>query len=108
MAYKTSSVVDFWWSKLPTPLQNKYLLTLVLFCGWLLFFDKNNVIAQWKLQNKVDELTIRRHFYKEQMVVVQKQIDELLGDSQKLEKYAREQYRMKRDNEDLFVIEETQ
>ena len=106
MANKATATFNYWWAKLPAPLQNKYLLTLVFFCGWLLFFDKNNVIAQWKLQTKVDELKTRRHFYTTQMVVVQTQIEELLANPQKLEKYAREQYRMKRDNEDIFVIEE--
>jgi cell division protein FtsB len=104
MGYKTSSAFDFWWEKLPTPLQNKYLLTLVLFCSWLLFFDKNDVISQWKLQAKVDELQERRVYYQEQMKEVQQQTKEILGDNSKLEEFAREHYRMKRDNEDVFVI----
>lgn len=104
--YKTSSVVDFWWEKLPEPLQNKYLLTLVLFCTWLLFFDKNDVISQWKLQAKVDELKDRRVFYHQQMTAVQKETKELLGDNTKLEQFAREHYRFKRNNEEVFIIVE--
>ena len=103
---KTSSVFDFWWEKLPEPLQNKYLLTLVLFCGWLMFFDKNDIISQWQLQAKVDELIERRVFYREQTEAVKKETDELLGNTQKLEQFAREHYRMKRDNEEVFVIVE--
>ncbi len=104
MGYKTSSAFDFWWDKLPAPLQNKYLLTLLLFCSWLLFFDKNDVISQWKLQAKVDELKERRVYYQQQMIEVQEETKNILGNNSKLEEFAREHYRMKRDNEDIFVI----
>ena len=106
MGFKTSSAFDFWWEKLPAPLQNKYLLSLVLFCSWLLFFDKNDVISQWKLQGKIEELEGRRVFYKQQMIDVQKETKEILGDNSKLEEFAREHYHMKRDNEDVFVLVE--
>ncbi len=106
MAFRTSSAIDFWWAKLPEPLQNKFLLTLVLFCAWLMFFDKNDIFSQWKLQADVDELKERRVFYQQQMIDVKKETKEILGDNAKLEQFAREHYRMKRDNEDVFVLVE--
>ena len=106
MAYKTSSILDFWWAKLPAVLQNKYLLCIVAFAVWLLFLDKNDVISQWKLQNKVTELKEQRAFYKKETVVVQAQIKDLLGSTKSLERFAREHYHLKRPNEEVFVIVE--
>jgi hypothetical protein len=105
MSQTRPSVVDFWWAKLPPVLQNKYLLTLLLFSIWLLFFDRNDVISQWKLQGTYNDLLEKRRFYKAQSLRAKKELKDLLTNDIDLENFAREKYRMKGANEEVFIIE---
>ncbi|MBN1415476.1 MAG: septum formation initiator family protein [Bacteroidales bacterium] len=87
-------------------LKNKYILTLILFFLWLLFFDQNNLLERRKLNREYDRLLQEREFYMKKIEEDRKQIQELKTDNENLEKFAREQYLMKKDNEDIFIIVE--
>lgn len=82
-------------------MRNKYLLTLVIFLGILLFFDKHDLLTQWKLHKSVKQLEQDKEFY-------QKKINEAYTDQEKIEnnreRFARENYHMHKSNEEVFVI----
>lgn len=90
--------------KIPSFLKNKYVLTLLAFLIWMLFFDQNNLISQYRLTKKVDELQEKKEFYQEQIKKDRKAARELKTNINTLEKYAREKYLMKREDEDIFLI----
>ena len=85
-------------------LSNKYVIVLVLFIVWMGFFDENSFINQRELDNEIDKLENANEYYKKQIDEDQNIIDNL-NDPDSLEKYAREEYKMKRENEDIFIIE---
>jgi cell division protein FtsB len=85
-------------------LRNKFFLVAVAFAVWMIFFDKNDLLSQYQYRQEVNQLKEERDFYKTQNVKVEKDLDELTSDPKKLEKFAREKYLMRKDNEDVFVI----
>lgn len=85
-------------------LSNKYVIVLVLFIVWMGFFDENSFINQRELDDEIDKLENANEYYKEQIDTDQNIIDNL-NDPDSLEKYAREEYKMKKENEDIFIIE---
>jgi cell division protein DivIC len=87
-------------------LKNKYVLSLLIFFLWLLFFDQNNLLERRKLNNEYDQLLQEREFYLNKIEEDRKRIKELKTDNENLEKFAREEYLMKKDNEDIFIIVE--
>ena len=90
---------------IPSWARNKYLLTAVGFTVWMLFFDEQDIITtHFKQRAELHKLEKSRTYYKDQISTTKKELDELRSDPAVLEKYAREKYRMKKDNEDLFII----
>lgn len=85
-------------------LKNKFFLVTIAFIAWLLFLDKNDLYSQYTKHNQVVELQKQRNFLLKQTTQVSKDLDELNSNPQKLEKFAREKYLMKKDNEDIFVV----
>ncbi|HTH81896.1 MAG TPA: septum formation initiator family protein [Mucilaginibacter sp.] len=85
--------------------KNKYFLVTLAFVVWMVFFDKNDLFSQYQYHQQVSKLKQERDFYKTQTAKVSKDLDELTSDPEKLEKFAREKYLMRKDNEDVFVIE---
>jgi len=85
-------------------LRNKYFYTLVFFMVWMLFFDQNRVSNQYKLQKNLSNLEAQKQFYLSEIKNQTNIIEALERDTVLLEKYAREKYLMKRDNEVVYVI----
>jgi cell division protein FtsB len=84
--------------------KNKYFLISLAFLVWMIFFDKNDLFSQYQYRQQVNKLKQEREFYQKETDKVRKDLDELNSDPKKLEKFAREKYLMKKDNEDIFVI----
>jgi cell division protein FtsB len=84
--------------------KNKYFLVSLAFVVWMIFFDKNDLFSQFQYHQQLNTLKQQRDFYQKETTQVNKDLDELTSDPQKLEKFAREKYLMKKDNEDIFVI----
>jgi len=91
---------------IPSLLRNKYFLAFVVVLVWLLFFDTHSFIRQWRLQRQLRELQAERDYYREEILRDSMAIEELKGDPEALERYAREQYHMKREGEDIYIIVE--
>lgn len=89
--------------QLPAPFRNKYFVVLALFFAWMIFLDKHDVLTQWRLQRTVNKLEHDREFYTKKIEEAEQERLELdIND----EKFAREQYYMKKPNEDVFIIVE--
>ena len=87
-------------------LKNKYVLTLAGLAVWVVFFDKNDLGTQIELQREVKKLQDERNYFAREIAAITSDIKELSTNPKTLEKFAREKYLMKRDNEDIFVIVE--
>ncbi len=85
-------------------LSNKYFIILMLFLIWMVFFDENSFLNHWELDKEIDNLEKSNEYYKDQIEQDKKVIDNL-NDPDSLEKYAREDYKMKKENEEIFLIE---
>jgi len=86
--------------------KNKYLIALVLFILIILFFDDNNLIERFSLLNDKQELESQIDFYDKEIQESNRKYKELTKDSKLLEKFAREEYFMKKDREDIYIIVE--
>lgn len=92
---------------IPAWLKNKYLLTALVFGVWICFFDDQDIITtHFKHKNELHKLEKSRDYYLGQIGDTKKELEQLKSDPATLEKYAREKYWMKRDNEDLFIMPE--
>jgi cell division protein FtsB len=90
--------------KIPPFLRNKYLLTIIIFIAWLLLLDSNNLISRFKEMKSLRKLKSDREYYVLRIEEDKRKLYELKTDNQNLEKFAREQYRMKKPDEDLYII----
>jgi cell division protein FtsB len=86
-------------------LRSKYLVSLVAFVVLMLFFDRNDVFTQLERKKQLKELQNSKAFYQEEIRKTQQQLTDLQNNPAALEKYARENFYMKRDNEDVFIVE---
>jgi cell division protein DivIC len=84
---------------------NRYLLATVFFVVLLLFTDRGNVFDQYKLYKQYRKVKEEHAYYQDQIKKAKQDYEELFSNQKKLEKFARENYLMKRDDEDVFVIE---
>ncbi len=90
--------------KLIELLRNKYFLAVVAFAVWMLFFDKNDMLSQYEYRAEVNKLQQEKDFYTKETAAVKKDLNELDSNKITLEKFAREKYFMKKDNEDVFIV----
>ena len=86
--------------------KNFYFLFTLFFVIWMVFIDSNDILTQYKLKKKLNELEKQKEFYLERKEKIQADRQELMSNNELLEKFARERYLMKRKNEDLYVVVE--
>lgn len=89
------------WFRIAT---NKYLLVLLAFVFWMLFLDSNSWLIHRELDLEIDDLEKNKAYYLNE-ISTDRIIMDKLDDSLELEKFARQEYFMKRDNEEIFIIE---
>jgi cell division protein FtsB len=87
-------------------LKNKYVIAILFFLVWILFFDQNNLIDRVVTIRKFHEMEKEKKYYLDKIKSDTKKLEELRTDRENLEKFAREQYLMKRDNEDVFIVKD--
>ena len=87
-------------------LSNKFVLATLFFVLWILFFDHNNFFLYNQYKSELNGLTENKKYYKEQIEKTQKEIELIKTSPLWLEKIARENYLMKREGEDIFVVKE--
>lgn len=85
-------------------LTNRYLVTLVVFFVWMTIFDRNNLFNQWELYADMQKLEKEKLYFMDEIKSDRQTATELKTDLRNLEKFAREKYLMKKDNEDIYLV----
>ncbi len=85
-------------------LSSTYVIILILFVVWMVFFDTNSYFIHKELNDEIKALEQTKEFYEEEIKEDRKFIEKM-KDSNEVEKYAREKYYLKRENEDIYIIE---
>lgn len=83
---------------------NKYLIITVFFVFWMLFFDTNSFLIHKELNDDIKKLEENKKAYLEEIINDKIFIDKM-KDSAEIEKFAREQYYLKKENEEIYLIE---
>ena len=91
-------------SRFLKPLKNVFILILFVFIVWMLFFDANSYLIHHELNSDIDALETEKEYYRKEIEKDKKAIKKL-STEEGLEKFAREEYYMKRDSEEIFIIE---
>ena len=86
------------------PFKNIFLLILIVFSVWMLFFDSNSWFIHNELNNDIDDLENEKKYYEKEIKQDDKEIKKL-SNEEGLEKFGRENYHMKKDNEEIYLIE---
>lgn len=91
-------------NKYVKPFKNWFVLILVIFVVWMLFFDANSWLIHHELNTDVENLKNEKNYYEKEIEKDKKALKKLSTD-EGLEKFAREEYYMKRENEEIYIIE---
>lgn len=91
---------------IPAWIRNKYFITFAIFAMVMLVFDKNDLFTQAERKRELNNLLRSKQFFTDQINAEKAELDKLRTNPATLERYAREKYLMKKDNEDLFLIPE--
>jgi len=83
---------------------NKYFISLVAILVWVIFFDRDDVLSQYRLNRKLKQMQTDEKYFKDEISKNKSDMNELRTNPANLEKFAREAYLMKKDNEEIFVI----
>jgi len=87
-------------------IQNRFWLTILIFIVWVGLFDDNNLIDRIYSLKKLNQLNEDKVYLLNKISEDKQNLENLKNNEQTIEKFAREQYFMKRDNEDVFIIVE--
>ena len=91
-------------NNIPKSLKNKYIITLVLFSIWIIFIDDYNLIKQYQLNQNIKKLERKKEYYISEIEKDSIKLYQLRNNKEEQEKFAREKFLMKKDNEDIFII----
>ena len=89
---------------IPAWLKNKYFITSLAFIAWVTFFDTKDLLTQAQRRQELNDLQQSKEHFTNLISAEREELTQLQSNPVTLEKYAREKYYMKRDNEDLFII----
>lgn len=85
-------------------ISNKYVLILISFAVWMLFFDANSFFVHNELNEEINELENNKDYFQKE-ITRDKEFLEKLKDEDEMENFARETYYLKKENEEIFIIE---
>lgn len=98
---KVSGLKKNKWFKI---LSNKYFLILLVFVAWMFYFDANSFFVHKELSDEIKELENNKEYFQNE-ISGDKEFIEKLKDEDQMEKFARETYYLKKENEEIFIIE---
>lgn len=93
--------------RLPKPLRGINALALIGFLVWMSAFDRHNVVNRAKQIKELRDARQQVSFYKSEIAIAENDLQQLFSSPENIERFARERFYLKRDNEDVFVIDET-
>ncbi|MCR9182507.1 MAG: septum formation initiator family protein [Flavobacteriaceae bacterium] len=85
-------------------LSNKYFLIILVFAAWMFYFDANSFFVHKELSDEIKELKNNKEYFQNE-ITNDKEFIEKLKDEDQMEKFARETYYLKKENEEIFIIE---
>lgn len=91
-------------SKILPYIKNKYIISVTIFLVWMIFFDRNDFISQYSYNKELQKLEDDKAYYIESIEANKESAHQLMSEPENLEKFAREKYLMKKENEDIFLI----
>ncbi|MFK5958544.1 MAG: septum formation initiator family protein [Lutibacter sp.] len=94
--FKNKPIVKF--------ITNKYVIVFVFFIIWMFFFDENSLLNHLEFNKEINKLNSKKEYYQRE-IKQDKELIKKLEDKEELEKFAREQYHMKKENEEIYLIE---
>ncbi len=83
---------------------NRYFIVIVIFLIWMLFIDENSYLTHRELNKEIDKLENSIDYYQKEISKDKKVISNL-KDPDSLERFAREEYKMKKKNEEIYIID---
>ena len=89
---------------IPSRLRNRYGVAVLGLLAWITFFDRNDAWTTFKNSRELARMEEDKERYTAEISVTKEKLHELSSDKELLEKFAREEYLMKRPNEDIFVL----
>ena len=93
--------------KILSVLTNKYLVASVFFVVWMLFFDQRDYFLLRDRQEELKKLEAKKQYYVQEIEKTKRELQDLQNNPAALEKFAREHYLMKKDGEDIYLIEDS-
>jgi cell division protein FtsB len=93
--------------KIASIITNKYLLAFGFFVVWMLFFDQRDFFQQRDRAEELKKLEVKKKYYVQQIEKTRKELTDLQNNPAALEKFAREHYLMKKEGEDIYIIEDS-
>ena len=96
--------LPYWLMSLMRYLRNFYIATFVGWLVWIMFIDDNNIFVVLSNRQKMKDLEQDRLYYQEQVRLVKKERQEVFGNQEMVEKWAREKYLMRKPTEEVYVI----
>ena len=91
-------------NRIPAFLKNKYLLSGLVFLVFVIFFDGNNFLSQYRLRKELNSLKAELKYLREETKKDSAELSLLKNDTLEMERIGREYYQMKRDSEDIYII----
>jgi cell division protein FtsB len=91
-------------NRIPKRLRNRYGLAVLVLAAWISVFSDNDLWTTWKNHRELGRMAEQSEWYAQEIARTKEQLAEIANDDELLEKFARERYLMKRDNEDIFVL----
>jgi len=83
---------------------NKYLITGIAFAIWMMFFDRNDLPSQIRRSSELYKMKQNQKYMALLIANTEKELQLLKTNPETLEKYAREKFLMKKDNEDVYIV----
>ena len=90
--------------KIPNWLKNRYAFSILFFLIWVSFFDQNNIMTQYSYHSQLKTLQSEKEYYEQAITKTSQELNDLTKNPATLEKFARENYFMKKENEEIFVL----
>ena len=87
--------------------KNKYFIVIFIFIFAFVFIDDYGIVTTVKLQKQLTLLKEKKEYYTLEIAKDSIETIRLQKDIDRIEKYGREKYYMKRENEDVFIINRT-
>lgn len=93
--------------KIAPILFNKYILAIGFFFIWMLFFDQKDFFSTLEKRKELNSLVEKKQYYQQEIEKAKQELTDFQSNPAAIEKFARERYMLKKDGEDIFIIEDT-